>query len=134
MLMPVPPAVGPVDGITPVTAGTATYVNLFGPVAVPFGVVTITSTAPVVTLDGVTAMIDVIFSTRIPVAGVPPIVTVVTPIRSVPVMLTPVPPIVGPRDGVTPVTVGSDTYVYAFNPVAVPFGVTTVTLTVPAVA
>jgi hypothetical protein len=50
-------------------------------------------------------------TTVIPVAGVPPIVTLVAPVRLVPVSVTRVAPVVGPRTGETPVTVGAATTV-----------------------
>jgi hypothetical protein len=128
----VPPAIGPVGGVTLVTVGSATYVNLFVPVVlVPLGVVTTTLTAPAA-WAGVVAVIEVALTTVTPVAAVPPKVTEVAPIKSVPVIVTAVPPAIGPVGGATLVTVGSATYVYLFVPVVlVPFGVVTITSKVP---
>ena len=134
MLTPVPPAIGPVAGVTCVTVGNAAYVKTFVPVAVPFGVTTITLTAPGVGLYGVLAMIDVEFSTENAVVALPPIETELAPTRFRPVMLTPVTPAIGPVAGVTCVTVGNAAYVKTLVPVAVPFGVTTRTSTAPAAA
>ena len=55
---------------------------------------------------GAVAVIEVAQLTVTPVAAVVPNFTAVTPVKLVPVMVTEVPPPVGPRVGLTPVTVG----------------------------
>ena len=72
----------------------------------PPGVVTETLFAPA-TCDGVTAVTVVVSSTVTPVASLVPSRTAVAPVRFVPVMVIVVPPAVGPRFGVTAVTVGA---------------------------
>ena len=54
-------------------------------------------------------------TTENPVVVFPPIETSVAPIKSVPLIVTAVPPLTDPYAGVTPVTVGPATYVYAFD-------------------
>jgi hypothetical protein len=51
----------------------------------------------------------VAFTTAMPVAATPPIVTAVAPVKFVPLMLTGVPPAVGPLVGEMPVTAGAAT-------------------------
>ena len=58
----------------------------------------------------------------------------VAPARFDPLILTKVPAVVGPVNGEMLLVVGADTYVNAFDLVAVPLGVTTITSTAPAVA
>ena len=59
----VPPAIGPASGTIAVNVGTPKYVNVCGAL-VPFGVVTVTSTAPSA-WGGVSTVIDVaLFTTR----------------------------------------------------------------------
>ena len=71
------------------------------------GLVTITFFAPTVPA-GVLAVIEVAFTTVMPVAAVPPIVTV-APLRNpVPVIVTLVPPARGPKLGEILITVGAD--------------------------
>jgi hypothetical protein len=62
-----------------------------------------------------------------------PNLTDVTPVKPVPVTVTVVPPASGPVAGVTPVTVGTGSYVYwsAAEVALVPPGVVTVISTVP---
>ena len=71
---------------------------------VPPGVVTITSTVPL--LAGLIAVIWVSLSTVKLVAAVEPNETLVAPVKPLPVMVTLVPPFVDPLVGLTPVTVG----------------------------
>ena len=105
---------------------------MFEPVAVPFSVVTTTLTVVAAPWAGVSAMIDVLFSTEKLVAAVPSKVTELAPTKFVPVMLTPLPPVVLPAAGVTLATAVGAPYVNTFVPVAVPFNVVTTTFTVPA--
>ena len=72
----------------------------------PPGVVTATSRAPAVP-DGVVAVMVVAFTTVIPLADAPPMVTPVAPVKLVPVMVTLVPPAAGPTLGLIAVTVGA---------------------------
>ena len=104
----VPPAVGPLVGLTLVTVGPLTNVNWsHAPVAlVPLGVVTVTSTVPAV-CAGEVAVIDVALFTVNDAAGVAPNCTAVAPVKPVPVIVTDVPPAVGPLVGLTLVTVGA---------------------------
>ena len=67
---------------------------------------TTTLTAPAA-CAGVVAVIEVLFTTVIPVAAVPPRLTVAPVRKPVPVIVTAVPPLVLPEDGETLVTVGA---------------------------
>ena len=131
----VPPPVGPLVGLTLVTAGPVTKVNWSpAPVAlVPPAVVTVMSTVPAA-WAGVVAVMDVALLTVKLVAAVPPKLTAVAPVNPVPVMVTDVPPAVVPLFGLTLVTVGAPTKVnWSPAPVAlVPPAVVTVVSTVPA--
>jgi hypothetical protein len=131
----VPPAAGPLLGVTLVTVGAPTNVNWsFALVAlVPPTVVTLTSTIPA-TCAGDVAVIVVALLTVKPVAAVAPKSTAVAPVKFVPVIVTDVPPAAGPLVGFTFVTVGAATNVNSsFALVAlVPPTVVTVTSTVPA--
>ena len=73
---------------------------------VPPVVVTMTSTAPGVIVDGEVAVIVVALTTDTPVAAVPPKVTVAPVMKLVPVIVTDVPPVVGPDVGFNDVTAG----------------------------
>ena len=73
---------------------------------VPFGVVTVTSTAPAACAGDV-AVIEVAFTTAKLAAAVPPNDTAVAPVKLVPLMVMLVPPAAGPEFGLTPVTVGA---------------------------
>ena len=95
----VPPASGPLVGVTLETVGAATYVNAPVDVATPPIVVTTTSFAPAVP-DGVTAVIEVALATTTLVAAAPSTVTV-APVKFVPVMVIAVPAANGPEDGLT---------------------------------
>ena len=108
----VPPAPGPDDGLTPLTAGGGTNVNLSAELValVPPGVVTLTSCAPAVPA-GETAMICVGEIGVTTAALDPPNLTALGLARFVPVIVTTVPPSVGPDVGLTPVTVGCPAYV-----------------------
>ena len=64
-------------------------------------------------------------------AGVVPNLTAVASDRPVPEIVTTVPPLCGPSAGVIPVTDGPATYVNCGDPMAVPPGVETETLTDP---
>lgn len=131
----VPPAAGPDDGLTPVTVGGGTNVNLSAEVVavVPPGVVTVTSCAPALPA-GETAVSWVGEMGVTTAALDPPNLTPVALARLVPVIVTTVPPSVGPDAGLTPVTVGGAAYVKWSAALAalVPPAVVTVMSTVPA--
>jgi hypothetical protein len=97
----------------------------------PLPLVILTHVTPSVP-DGVTAVIDVDDIQVTPVAGLLPMVTAseLPETKFVPVIVTAVPPAVVPGLGVMLVNVGGVTYIYEV--VAVPPGVVTVTVTVPA--
>jgi hypothetical protein len=101
----VPPAIGPADGVTDVIVGAETKVNALARLPVPPGVVTETLFAPALPA-GVTAVIVVPFTTTTPVADVLPNFTDVAPVRFVPVIVTAVPHVVGPWFGVTDASAG----------------------------
>ena len=107
----VPPAAGPVAGLTPVTLGiTATYVNDPPGLEVPDMLLTQTETVPA-EWGGLVVVICV-SETTVNDAGVPPNVTPVAPVKLLPEIVTEVPPVVGPLEGNTPVTLGiTATYV-----------------------
>jgi hypothetical protein len=73
---------------------------------VPAVFVTVTSTAPGVTVEGDVAVIEVAEFTVTPVAAVAPNATVEPVTKLVPVIVTDVPPAVGPDVGVIDATVG----------------------------
>ena len=104
----VPPAVGPLDGLTLeiVGTGTSVYVKVLCAVAVPPGVVTATSFAPAVPA-GVTAVMEVALTTTTLVAATPPTVTALAPVKLVPVMVMAVPPDKMPVLGLTDAIVGA---------------------------
>jgi len=97
----VPPAIGPVEGVMLVKVGCGTiYVYApVPPVAVPFGVVITTFTAPAA-WEGVVTETAVLLITVRPVAVEPPIITADAPAKPVPIIVTSVPPAIGPVDGV----------------------------------
>ena len=102
----------------------------------PLGVVTVTSTVPVLRLAGECAVIVVVLTTTMIVALTPPNFTplvVLTPMKSVPVIVTAVPPLAGPLFGLTDVTVGGAMYVNTSPGLVadVPFAVVTCTSTPP---
>jgi hypothetical protein len=101
----VPPAGGPVFGVTPEMVGVNSNVSVAEMGLVPFAVVTVTSTFPTVS-DGETAVIEVAEFTAKLVALVEPNLTVRTFLKFVPTIVTDVPPDAGPLLGVTLVTVG----------------------------
>jgi hypothetical protein len=110
MTTDVPPAVVPLFGLTPVTAGGlggVTNVNRSAATAplVPAGVVTVMSTCPG-GAAGEVAVIDVVLSTVKLLAAVAPNETPVAPLKLVPEMVTAVPPAVLPVVGLTPLTAG----------------------------
>ena len=72
-------------------------------VAVPPGVVTVTSTMP---LPGGLVTVICVLESAVIVPAAPPKLTLVAPARLVPVIVTAVPPAVVPLDGDTPVTAG----------------------------
>ena len=134
MVIEVPPNVVPDVGLTLVMVGTGTtYVNALLLLAVPPAVVTATLLTPAVPA-GVLAVTEVLDTTTMFVAAMPPTVTLVAPVKLVPVMVMVVAPVVGPEVGLTLTRVGTGTtYVNALALVAVPLAVVTVTSCAPAV-
>ena len=103
----VPPAAGPLDGLTLATVGAVlpVYVNAAVAVAEPPAVVTTTFCAP--DPEGVVAVSVVEFTTVKPVAGTPPMVTLLAPVKLVPTIVNEVPPSAGPVFGLTLAIVGA---------------------------
>ena len=103
---------GPAFGLQGLTArvGAAKYVNRFGPVTKPPGVVTTTLTRPATWRGASQVRLRPLSATETLVAAVPPKVTLVWPgAKAVPVMATPTRPPSGPAAGCTggaPVRVG----------------------------
>jgi hypothetical protein len=132
MVTVVPPASGPAIGVTALTVGTEVYLNWSAAetAEVPPAVVTVTSTVP--DPAGAVAVIDVSEPT-VYVAVVVPNLTAVAPVKPDPVIDTLVPPPSGPLVGAMEVTVGPEVYVKpsATDVAEVPFGVVTVTSTLP---
>jgi len=110
----VPPAVGPLFGLTLVRVGSGAYVNWSAELVelLPPGAVTVISIVP--DPAGAIAAISVDEATKNPSALrlVLPNATPKAPEKFVPVMVTVVPPEVGPLCGLTAVTVGAPKYVY----------------------
>jgi len=104
----VPPIVDPEAGITVLTvgAGNAYVKPLVSVAACVSGLVTTTFTAPAA-CAGVVAVIVVLLTTVMPVAGLPPKLTVAPETRLVPEIVIAVPPVVRPVFGETPPTVGA---------------------------
>jgi hypothetical protein len=100
-----PPAVGPLFGLTPVTVGRNLKRSADEIALVPPGVVTVTSTAPAGSV-GETALSEVALVTVNVLAVVAPNVTAVARARFAPLMLMVVPPPTGPLPGKTFVTLG----------------------------
>jgi len=123
----VPPATGPLDGLTLATVGAATYVNCVAAVTGPPAVVTTTFCAP--DPGGVVAVITValLLTTA---AFKPPTVTVALA-KLVPLIVIDVPPATGPLDGLTLATVGAATYVNCVAAVTGPPAVVTTTFCAP---
>ena len=107
MVTVVPPATGPLDGETPVSAGSAINVNWSAAdvTLVPSGVVTVTSTVPVPAGE-VAVMVDGLTTVNA-VAATTPNLTLLAPVKFVPVMVTVVPPAAGPKVGLSAVTIGA---------------------------
>lgn len=129
----VPPAVGPLVGVSWVTVGgpylkpSATDVGL-----VPPGLVTVTSTVPLVP-GGDTAVIDLAEFTVKPAAGTEPNITPVAVVKPLPVIVTVVPPAGGPAFGATFVTAGTGSFptsIVCAVPMLVPSPAKTVSATV----
>ena len=98
MVTAVPPAAGPVAGLTLLTVGPTTYVNPLARLPLCPLTVTVTVMAPAVPA-GVVAVIVVLFVTTTFVAAALPNVTVAPATKFVPVMVTAVPPAVDPVFG-----------------------------------
>ena len=99
MVIAVPPAVIPLDGLTLAIVGAgATNVNAFSSVAVAFTVVTAIFCAPAIPA-GVTAVINVSLRTTTLVAATPPTVTLLALSKFVPAIVIAVPPKVDPEVG-----------------------------------
>ena len=127
----VPPAVGPLDGVTDVIVGAATYVKPFVLVADPSDVVNTTSTTPA-DFTGATTLTEVALTIVTDLPAVSPNITDFVPRKFVPVIVTLMRPAIGPLDGDTDVIVGAATYVKPFVLVADPPGVVNTTSTTPA--
>ena len=131
MLTDVPPALGPLLGVTDATVGAATYVKQ--PVHVPVcesGFVTITLTRPLACAVVVPVMLVAL--TVETVSADPPSDTVAPAWNPLPATVTAVPPAAGPLFGLTEATVGAATKVK--QPVQVPVcvsGFVTTTFTAP---
>jgi len=102
----VPPAGGPVFGLTPVTVGVNVKVSVDVAGLVPSGVVTLKWTFAGIATAGETAVIEVAELTVKLVAFVEPNVTAVAPSKSTPLMFTSVPPSTGALLGDIAVTAG----------------------------
>ncbi len=100
----VPPATGPLDGLTLAIVGARPYVPCLATVTRPPAVVTTTFCAPAVP-DGVVAVMVVALLVNT-VALAPPTVTVAL-VKFVPLIVIVVPPATGPLDGLTLATVGA---------------------------
>ena len=110
MVTEVPPVVGPVFGLMPVTTGCGGVVKVNWSAGafsaeVPPGVVTVTSTVAADS-GGAVAVMDTALLTVKDAAVVEPNATALAPVKPVPVMVTEVPPAVDPDVGASPVTVG----------------------------
>src|SRR5437867_2673833 len=130
----VPPAVGPLVGVTELTAGAgARYVKQ--PVQVPLcvsGLVTTTFTAPAACAVVVPVMLVALMVNT--VSAEPPNETIAPLWKSLPAMVTDVPPAVTPLLGVAELTTGAGAR-YVKQPVQVPLcasGLVTTTFTAPA--
>ena len=99
----VPPAAGPLDGLTLATVGASTYVNFVAAVTGPPAVVTTTFCAP--DPAGVVAVITVALLVNTVALALPTVTVALT--KLVPVIVIVVPPIAGPLDGLTLATVGA---------------------------
>jgi hypothetical protein len=104
----VPPATGPLLGLTLVTVGFTTYVNALARLPLCPLTVTVSVTAPALPA-GVVAVMLVLLTTTTFVAAALPNVTVAPAAKFVPVIVTAVPPVVGPLLGDTLLTVGGTT-------------------------
>ena len=101
----VPPAVGPVVGVTEANVGASTYVKLLTSVAEPPAVAAETSTVPAA-CEGKSAVSSVPARLgKTASEGLFPKVTRVSPVKPLPVRVTIPPPDEGPADGVTAVSV-----------------------------
>ena len=99
----VPPATGPLDGLTLATVGASTYVNCVAAVTGPPAVVTTTFCAPDPT--GVVAVITVALLVNTVALSLPTVTVALA--KFVPVIVIVVPPVAGPLDGFTLATVGA---------------------------
>src|SRR4051794_10530515 len=128
----VPPATGPAFGLRPVTVGPYVYFVALLVADVPDGDVTETSIGPLPAGALTVREVSELMVNVVPL--VPPKVTEVALRKPVPVTVTGVLPAAGPKLGLSPVTVGTPSYVnWSALPVAeVPTAVVTVTSTGPA--
>jgi hypothetical protein len=128
----VPPAVGPLFGVTDATAGAATYVKQLEQLPLwPSGFVTTALTDPAACAVVVPVMLVALIVDTF--TGDPPNDTLEPLWKPVPAIVTAAPPALGPPFGVTDATVGAATYVK--QPVQVPLcasGFVTITFTPPA--
>jgi hypothetical protein len=106
-----PPASGPLFGLTPVMVGGAMKVNwsVLLLALVPPALVTVTSTVASAGTAGETAVIVVLLVTAKLLAVVEPKLTAVTPVKPVPLIVIEVPPDVGPLVVEIPVRRGTGT-------------------------
>jgi hypothetical protein len=132
IVIAVPAANGPDEGLTLAMVGAATYVNVIACDVDPPAVVTTIVLAPAVPV-GVTAVMEVALATTTPVAATPSTVTSVAPVKFVPVIVIAVPAANGPDDGLTLAIIGTAKYVNVLVAVIVPPAVTTCTDLLPAV-
>jgi hypothetical protein len=105
IVTPVPPAVGPLVGLTLLTVGAITYVYPFARLPLCPLTVTVIVTAPVLPA-GVVAVIVVALTTTTLVAEAAPNVTVAPVAKLVPVIVKDVPPEFDPVFGLTLLIVG----------------------------
>ena len=125
MVMVVPPRVEPDVGLTLEMVGAGTeYLKPSAFVAVPPGVVTTTSLAPMMPA-GVSAVIEVALTTTTLVAAAPPTVTLLAPVKFVPVIVNGVPPVNTPLFGLMLEIVGKAIYVKLLFATQAPPGVFT---------
>jgi hypothetical protein len=105
----VPPPVGPLAGLIPVTVGATTWnVNWSAaPIAeTPPGVTTVTSTPPATCAGAIAVMEESEFTWKL-VAAVAPNKTTVAPVKLLPVSAMLVPPPVEPLEGLKLLTTGA---------------------------
>ena len=105
MVILVPPANGPLEGVTEITVGAAVYVNRSAELMtlVPPGVIMVTSTVP---LPAGEVTVIWVSEFTVGVTEVMPKLTAVASVKLVPAMVTVVPPASGPPTGEIDATIG----------------------------